>query len=223
MVSDLHYGRKPFRGMDQSRVFTSLYEIISEEKPDLLLSAGDFGDEATLEMFQPITKACHFLTIHGNHDNAELIGALRNSDGSPCWLQDGSRREYEGIAIAGINGNIAMIKRKPHHKTVEEVEAIISKYSLAGRINILMTHEVPEHPALSRNDRTLGNKIFNDAVKRLRPEFYLCGHVHVPSQIVRFDATTLLCLDSSTRHAEYATVEYKDGELATPKIKKMFE
>ena len=221
MVSDLHYGRKPFHGMDQSNVFSSLYEIIDEEKPDLLLSAGDFGAEATLEMFQPITKACHFLTIYGNHDNIELIGALRNSDGSPCWLQDGAGREYGGLVIAGISGNVAMAKRKPHHKTVEDVEAIISKYSRARRPNILITHEVPEHPVLSRNDRILGYKAFNDAMERLRPELYLCGHVHIPSQVVRFDVAILLCLDSSTKHAEYATVKYEDGEFADLEIRKM--
>ena len=101
MVSDLHYSSKPFHGMNQSKVFFSLHKIIDEEKPDLLLSAGDFGDEATLEMFQRITKACHFLTIYGNHDNVRLIGALRNSDGSPCWLQDGVRRGYGGLSTAG--------------------------------------------------------------------------------------------------------------------------
>lgn len=109
--------------MNQSKVFSSLYKIVGKEKPDLLLSAGDFGDEATLEMFRPITKTCHFLTIYGNHDNVELIKALKNSNGSPCWLQDGASREYRGLVIAGINGNIAIRKRKPHHKTVEDVEA----------------------------------------------------------------------------------------------------
>lgn len=221
IVSDLHYGGKPFHGMNQSKVFSSLYKIIDEEKPDLLLSAGDFGDEATLEMFRPITKACHFLTIYGNHDNVELIRALKNSDGSSCWLQDGTRREYKGLVIAGISGNIAMTKRKPHHKTVEDVEAIISKYSRTGKINILITHEVPEHPALSRNDRILGYKTFNSAIGKLKPELYLCGHIHIPSQIVRFDVTTLLCLDSGMRHAEYATTEYEDGEFASPEIRKM--
>ncbi len=99
---------------------------------------------------------------------------------------------------------------------------MISKYSRIGKLNILITHEVPEHPVLSRNDRILGHKTFNSAMGRLRPELYLCGHVHIPSQIVRFDVTTLLCLDSGTRHAEYATVEYKDGEFASPEIRKMF-
>jgi Icc-related predicted phosphoesterase len=174
-------------------------------------------------MFRPIAKACPLLTIYGNHDNVELIGALRNTDGSPCWLQDGAKRAYGGLVIAGISGNIAMTKRKPHHKTVEDVEAVISKYSRIGTLDILITHEVPEHPLLSRNDRILGHKTFNKAIGKLKPELYLCGHVHIPSVIVRLDVTTLLCLDSSTRHAEYAVVEYKDGKFTDPEIRKMSE
>jgi len=54
MVSDVHYSRRPFHGLDQSKAFDWLYHIIEKENPDLLLSAGDFGDEASPALFKII-------------------------------------------------------------------------------------------------------------------------------------------------------------------------
>jgi predicted phosphodiesterase len=112
MISDLHYSTKIFHGRNESKVFNWLYNIIEKEKPDLLLCAGDFGKEVTLEMFQPIINQTYLLTIYGNHENIELIKNIKNKDGSYCWLQDGIIREYDRLKIAGINGNIAMKKKK---------------------------------------------------------------------------------------------------------------
>jgi Icc-related predicted phosphoesterase len=55
----------------------------------------------------------------------------------------------------------------------------------------------------------LGNNVFNEATERLSPQLYLCGHVHVPSQILKLNNTTLLNLESSTRHQEYVIAEYE--------------
>jgi len=185
MVSDIHYGRKPFHGQDQSKAFEWLYDIIDKEKPDLLLSAGDFGDEASLELFCPILESTYLLTIYGNHDDVELIQTLRNRDGSLCWLQDGLIREYKGLKIAGINGNIAKVKKKAHHKTVDEIREIISKYvHLSKTIDVLITHETPKLEQVSRDKMSLGYEVFNEAVERLKPKLYLCGHVHIPSQML---------------------------------------
>lgn len=114
MVSDIHYSRKPFHGQDESKAFDWLHGVVEKEKPDLLLSAGDFGDEASPELFHPILESTHLLTIYGNHDNVKLIQTLTNRSGSPCFLQDGLIRNYKGLSIAGISGNIARIKRKIH-------------------------------------------------------------------------------------------------------------
>jgi len=63
MVSDLHYSTRPFRGRDESKVFEALYRAVQAEKPYLLLSAGDFGEEATEEMFRRILKQTSILSL----------------------------------------------------------------------------------------------------------------------------------------------------------------
>jgi len=214
MVSDVHYSKKSFHGQDQSKVFDWLYSIVRKEEPDLLLSAGDFGKEATSELFYPILENTHLLMIYGNHDNVELMQALRNQDHSLCWLQDGLIRDYEGLKIVGINGNIAKVKSKAHHKTVEDIQQIISQYAnLRKAIDVLITHEAPNLELISRNKTTLGYEVFNKAVERLKPKLHLCGHVHNPSQILKLNNTTLLNLDSSTRHKEYAVAECDEGRV----------
>jgi len=212
MISDIHYSRKPFHGQDQSKAFEWLYGVVEKEEPDLLLSAGDFGEEASLELFNPILENTHFLTIYGNHDNVKLIKTLRNRSGSPCLLPDGFVRSYDGMKIAGINGNVARIKKKVHHKTGEEISEIISKYAHRGRIDVLITHEAPKHELISRG-KMLGNDVFNEAIERLRPRLYLCGHVHVTSQVVELNNTCLVSLDSGTRHQEYVMAEYGAGQI----------
>jgi len=213
MISDIHYGKKPFYGQDQSKAFEWLYGVIEDEKPDVLLSAGDFGDEASPELFHPILENTYLLTIYGNHDNVKLIQTLRNRNGSPCLLQDGSIRNYDSLKIAGISGNMARIKRKVHHKTVEEVQEIISNYAHHEEtIDVLITHEAPKHGLIS-SGKTLGNDVFNEAMERLKPKVHFCGHVHIHSQILKLNNTSLINLDSSARHHEYVIAECEEGMI----------
>jgi len=216
MVSDLHYSIRPFRGRDESKIFEALYQAVEAEKPDFTLSAGDFGEEATEEMFRPIFKQSYFLTTYGNHDNADLIKSLRNGDGSPCWLSDGNIREWQGLRIGAINGNIALRKRKPHHHTIEEVEQLIQVYVKRGRIDMLVTHEAPKHPLL----KSLGYEVLNKALENLKPKIHLCGHIHIPSQTMEINGTMLVSLDSSMKNRNYATVVFDQEKFHDIQIKK---
>jgi len=217
MISDLHYSTKPFHGLDESKSFEWLYGVIENEKPELTLSAGDFGLEADSYLFEPILEKTYLLTVYGNHDNIGLIKSLKNEDGSRCWLQDGVIREYNGLRIAGISGNIAELKRKPHHKTEAEIKQIISSYS-GKRTDILITHEAPEHESISRG-RMLGYRVINEAIHKIKPKLHLCGHVHLKSQILNFDETISVNLDSSARRREYCLAEATDGKIRNIKIK----
>lgn len=181
-----------------------------------MLSAGDFGEETTEEMFKHVSEQRYFLTIYWNHDNTILIKNLRNRNGSPCWLPDGKIREWQGLRIAAVNGNIALRKRKPHHHTADEVEQLIEVYATKGGIDILVTHEAPELPL----HESLGNSVLNKAVEILKPKIYLCGHIHVPSQIIDLNRTLLVSLDSSVRNRDYATVEVDRERFRDVQIKK---
>jgi len=218
MVSDLHYSKGTFHGLDESKSFDWFYEIVKKERPELTLSAGDFGREADFTLFQKIVEETHLLTVYGNHDDIGVIKYIVNKDGSKCWLEDDYIRQYKGLRIAGINGNIAKIKRKVHHKTVEEIQEIISNYA-EKKIDVLITHEAPEHELITR-EKMLGYPVINEAIERIKPKLHLCGHVHIPSQILRINDNLSINLDSSIERKEYALAESKNGKISDVKIVK---
>jgi len=82
---------------------------------------------------------------------------------------------------------------------------------------VLITHEAPKHELISRR-KMLGNDAFNEAMERLKPKLYLCGHVHITSQILKLNDTSLVNLDSSTRHQEYVIAKYAEGRTYDMKI-----
>jgi hypothetical protein len=76
--------------------------IVERERPDVLLSPGDWGDASEVDAadFQPFLERQPVLTTFGNHDNLELLPTLDNRDGSPILLENGTAREIAGLRIA---------------------------------------------------------------------------------------------------------------------------
>jgi len=92
-----------------------------------------------------LSKQNYFLTIYGNHESVDLIKSLRNEDGSSCWLS-GNIREWQGLRIEAVNGNIAIRKRKAHCHTIQEGERLVEGYTRSIRMDMVVTHEAPQHP-----------------------------------------------------------------------------
>jgi hypothetical protein len=70
-----------------------------------------------------------------------------------------------GLKIAGISGNIAKIKRKAHHKTMEEIKKQF-QIILGKELDALITYEALEHGSI-RSRRMLGYRVISEAIKRL--------------------------------------------------------
>ncbi len=78
VISDLHYEKRTFRGMDKSKAWSWLMSIVDYHKPDLLLSCGDWGSAVTLVEFCTILEKTVVLTIYGNHENMPVLESLHN-------------------------------------------------------------------------------------------------------------------------------------------------
>ena len=160
--------------------WSPLWEVLERERPDLLLSCGDWGDPGYVlkEDFDRITARTYLLTVFGNHDDLELLHRLRNRDGSPVLLGRGEVREVLGLRIAGIGGIWAKSHRKPWYITDEEVAEIAD--SLKGKgVDILITHGCPAGLAdLTPTGRHGGQRCFLQAFKLISPKVHLCGHLH---------------------------------------------
>ncbi len=184
IISDLHYEKRIFRGVDESRAWEWLLGLVDYHKPDLLLSCGDWGAAINVNEFYELLKKVTVLTIYGNHENMEVLAKLynvRTSKYLPILMEDGKVYEISNLRIAGINGIIAK-KRKTKkgvpRKTPEEFLKVAEK--LKGKdIDILLLHETPFIPELfpfmAKDFRSLSAL---EAIKIIKPRLVINGHMH---------------------------------------------
>jgi len=193
VVSDMHGNLKP------------VHELVCMYEPDLLICCGDWGDPGTVARseYEAIIGQTHVLTVFGNHDDLDLLRGLRNQDGSPILLENNALREINGVRIAGWSGIWAKSRAKPWYITDEEVRSIGER--LSGQfVHILVTHgcAIGLCDSLPGGKRG-GHRSFLDTAKIIKPEVYLCGHLHVQQSKLTKDG--ILCANvGNTAEGDYA-------------------
>ena len=184
VISDLHYDKRVFRGVDESRAWEWLLSIVDYHKPDYLLSCGDWGSAISFEEFYELLKKTTVLTIYGNHENMDVLTKLYNvktSNYLPVLMEDAKIYELNGLKIAGVNGIIAK-KRKTKkgvpRRTPEEFLEVAEK--LKGKdIDVLLMHETPYLPELFPfMARDFRSETALEAVKIVKPRLVINGHMH---------------------------------------------
>ena len=222
-LSDLHYNLpgKPFHGIDESVAFSWVEEVVETEKPDLILSAGDWGVLATPGMFRRILMSALLYTVYGNHDSYETLKAIVNLDQSPCLLEDGRPRVIGGILrVGGIGGNFGT-GRRWHHMRHEQFSLLAEQLAARG-LDIFITHEPPELCAPDRKMK-FGWAEVTKAVEKVGPKLHLCGHFHCDSILAELGPTIILKLDSSQTRKQYAVADYREGGFQGLELKKLSE
>jgi len=56
VISDLHYDKRVFHGIDESRAWEWLLGIVDYHRPDLLISLGDWGEAISETEFYDLLK-----------------------------------------------------------------------------------------------------------------------------------------------------------------------
>lgn len=162
----------------------ALFRLLDREGvPDALLCVGDWGDPgeiAPAEWDRILSTVPTVLTVFGNHDHLPFLHTLRNRDGSTVLLAQGECRVLGNITVAGVSGIWAKSNRLPHYITDEQVQGWADALAAGTPVDILLTHGCP----VGISDRTLsgrpgGQKCFRDLLHTVRPQVYLCGHLHV--------------------------------------------
>ena len=184
VISDLHYDKRIYKGVDESRAWKWLLSIVDFHRPDLLLSCGDWGTAVNPEEFYELLRKTIVLTIYGNHENMDVLSKLYNvktSEYLPVLMEDGKIYEFNNLKIAGINGIIAKkrkIKKGVPRKTPEEVMQVAEK--LRGKdVDVLLLHETPCLPTLfpfMRNDFCCETAL--KAIEVINPKLVVNGHMH---------------------------------------------
>ena len=211
VISDLHYNRRVFHGIDESRAWSWLVEVVDYHKPDLLLSCGDWGVAINGREFYELLKKVIVLTIYGNHENMEVLTKLyniRTNNYLPVLMKDGKTYEVGGFRVAGINGIIASkkkVKKGVPRKTVEEYLEVAER--LKGKdIDVLLMHETPYLPELFPFMRdSFSSRTALRVVEIIRPRIVVNGHMHIGGyKTYTFPwGTRYIYIDSSQKHRCY--------------------
>ena len=216
VISDLHYNRRVFHDIDESKAWDWLLGIVDLHKPDLLISLGDWGEAINEAEFYELLKKVRVWSIYGNHENLEVLKKMYNilvDSYEPILMNDGEVRELNGIKFGVINGIIALrrkekkgIPRKRSEKFVEVTKR------LASKVDVLLLHDSPRLPLpeckdIANNART---RVVEEAIRIVKPRETFCGHLHIsPYTVHRFSFKTLYVrVDSS--HRCYAILDLND-------------
>jgi len=221
IISDLHYERRVFMGVDESKAWGWLLSIVDYHRPDLLLSCGDWGSAINEEEFYELLKKTVVLSIYGNHENMDVLTKMYNiktDNYLPILMEDGRVYELSGLRIAGISGIIASkrkVKKGVPRRTPEEFLNIAKK--LEGKeVDVLLIHETPYLPELfpfMRDDYTSRTAL--EAVRVVKPRLVFNGHMHYGGyKFYGFSfGTKYVYIDSSQQNRHYAILSMNNMKL----------
>lgn len=228
--------------------FANLYQAISVERPDVVLSCGDFGSnlptqkrhvlahyspeflKLTLgqyeDLFKPILEKIRLVTCYGNHDILDVLYALRNTDGTPCLLETFRKTPLTisgartDLQIVGINGNISG-KENPWNTAVTKLRKQYKKHKPTPPIDIVLSHEAIYHY------QPKGHEALLEFFDLLQPRFWFSGHTHVESdstvdhydrELDRAVASTRLIGLGMLLLGKYSTLDTETGKVEQKKI-----
>jgi len=171
------------------------WKAIERFLPQALLCCGDWGDpkQVSKDDLEAFVARLPVLTTFGNHDPLDLLRSLRNSDGTPVFLQQGEVRMFHGLRVAAIGGIWAKSHRLPHYVIDADVAEAAERIARQGPLDVLMTHGCPIGLAdFTPTGRHGGQRCFLDANKIVSPRIHLCGHLHVAQERVLKDGRVIL-------------------------------
>lgn len=169
-LSDLHLGKRvnEFSMLeDQAYILTEIIHIVEEQKPQVVILAGDVYDKSVpsaeaVELFddflvQLSERGCKVFVISGNHDSAERIAfGARFMDKSGIYMSPVFHGTVEPVALEDLFGEVNFYMLpfvKPSHvrrfypdETIESytdaLKTVIEHMDIdTKKRNVLITHQ----------------------------------------------------------------------------------
>jgi len=220
VISDLHYDARIYRGIDQSKAWMWLLDVVDYHRPDLLISLGDWGEAVNESDFGELLRRVRVWSIYGNHDVLGVLGRMFNIVSGKLesvLMDDGEIREFGGLRFGAINGIIALKrcgKEGVPRKRPEEYVGIAKRFS--GKVDVLLLHDSPKLPLEEYEFMSddVAARAVETAIYEAKPRIALCGHIHTenPYTVYRYEHGTLyIRVDSSQRHRAYLVMYTGSG------------
>jgi putative phosphoesterase len=161
---------------EDKRLLERMRRIVSEEKVDLIVCAGDFTifGRSTKEMIRSISQlGKKVLLIHGNHEDGRDIAKFCSQTKNVIFLHE-KIVDVEGFKFIGFGGG-GFRSVEPGFEEFDK--RIASEYD---QKTIIVSHAPPKDTMLDRidDDWHVGNETLARIVKRRKPLMLLCGHIH---------------------------------------------
>ncbi|MCS7105255.1 MAG: metallophosphoesterase [Thermofilaceae archaeon] len=214
VISDLHYEKKVYKGVDESLAWVWLLSVVDFHKPEYLLSCGDWGSAVSLSEFGELTDRTVVLTIYGNHENMPVLEAVYNvrwGEPFPVLVREGVVYDVGGLKVAGLNGIISETgmpkKGVPRRRPEEFLSA--ARMLMHVKVDVLLMHETPYLPNVFGMAETVGSTTALRVVKAVKPEIVVNGHMHRGGyRTFTFPfGTRYIYIDSSQKEKHYLLLE----------------
>jgi uncharacterized protein len=195
----------------------SVRRAVARVRPGAVLSCGDWGDpdEVDEPELSDLVQTLPVATTFGNHDPLELLGRLRNTDGTPVLLAQGEVRGFAGVRVAAIGGIWAKSHRKPWYVTDDDVAEFARQIVASGPVDVLLTHACAVGLAdLTPQGRHGGQRCFLEAFHAVGPRMLLCGHLHVAQERTLKDGRRVVNV-GATPGGSVAVIESDGTTLVT--------
>ncbi len=204
VISDLHYERMVYRGVDESKAFEWLLSVVAAHQPDVILSAGDWGRALTPRDIEALKSVAKVLSIYGNHENmAALLGAR-------ILMEPGRVYDVCGLRVAGISGIVSSRLEKDGVPRRRPGDLLREAKTLARQkpIDVLLLHQPPFLPSLFPGiEEDPGTLAALRALELISPRLVVVGHMHMGYRRVEHGETIVAHIDSSLLRREYIVIE----------------
>ncbi|MFZ8809682.1 MAG: metallophosphoesterase family protein [Pyrobaculum sp.] len=160
LISDLH---KTLESAEEVESVRWLLHVLDGLEPEVLVSAGDWGEAMTVDDFFQIASRVRLVTVYGNHENFSAVRSF--------VLRDGEVVEAGGFRIAGVNGLVC--GGAEYCTPPGRFRRAVSKI---GSVDIFASHQPPSAPYPQlEGDETA--ELMRWALEKIRPRLHFSGHM----------------------------------------------
>ncbi len=167
-----------------------LKRVIRKEKFDLLVVSGDFETVRDVNPLEGVKEPV--LTVHGNYESPEVLEALEKFD------INGRPFDFGGWRFIGI-GYGENVTLEPHENMV------------------VVSHDPPFGAGDLSWIGPVGSQDFLRAIQKLRPQFWLCGHIHEGRGVFKVGRTTVVNAGSIAEKS-YAVIDTETGKAVMKRL-----
>ncbi|GGA14978.1 metallophosphoesterase family protein [Neptunicoccus cionae] len=152
--------------------------VAASASADLVIAAGDFcnfhkGLEEAVAMLEPIP--CPIIAVPGNHETADALCAVAPPR---MTVLHGQSHAIGTLDIFGIGYGIPLSPFTDWSVDLTDAQAY-EMLENCHQADIIVSHS----PPINLGDRTsqgqhVGSAALREAIERLKPKFFFCGHIH---------------------------------------------